>query len=79
MEPRSRKVRPAAYGGGGHDIVMGIDRCTPILINPVTNGLDSIFLVKPFPRLVLLVASIECVAFYQQVTDGQLDRNFEIK
>lgn len=59
--------------------MVGIDRCTLILINLVTNGLDSIFLVKLFQSLVLFVAFIDCAAFYQQVTDGQLERNFEVK
>lgn len=59
--------------------MVGIDRCTPVLINPVTNGLDSIFLVKLFQSLVLFVALIDFAAFYQQVTGGQLKRNFEIK
>lgn len=53
------KVRLVVCERGG-DVMVGIDRCTPILINPVTNGLDSIFLVKLFQSLVLFVAFIDC-------------------
>lgn len=53
------KVRLVVCEGGG-DVMVGIDRCTLILINPVTNGLDSIFLVKLFQSLVLFVTFIDC-------------------